>query len=168
VGSTHQSRHSFRWSLGRCRSWSLRTVGANLSSISASFVTATSELTYTPANAISLHRSLRWGCRLSPICIALHVGRSFPHVLSCPQCRGRNRSRAFHVPSDGMPPWPHRSCRQFRHSARSSAGVMSICVPHVRLRGHATLPRVPLCRVAAIARLPPRQHTLADRANSSS
>src|SRR5262245_62458064 len=28
--SAAQSRHSFRWSLGRCRSASLRTVGANL------------------------------------------------------------------------------------------------------------------------------------------
>src|SRR5215471_9403526 len=28
--SAAQSRHSFRWSLGRCRSGSLRTVGANL------------------------------------------------------------------------------------------------------------------------------------------
>jgi hypothetical protein len=61
-------------------------------STSTIFVTATREPTYTPANAISLHRSLPWGCRLSPICIALHVGRSFPRVLSCHQRRGRNRS----------------------------------------------------------------------------
>jgi hypothetical protein len=83
--SAAQSRHSFRWSLGRCRSGSLRTVGANFGSTSAIFVTATREPTYTPASAISLHRSLPSGSRSSPICIALHVGRSFPHVLSCHQ-----------------------------------------------------------------------------------
>ena len=50
-------------------------------STSAIFVTATREPNYTRVNAISLHRSLPWGRRLSPICnlfrayfLALNVG----------------------------------------------------------------------------------------------